>query len=452
MIRKIIAVVLSIMLCSYSFIISPNNIFADDDDACEYGDDKNAYYDCLKERREKLDKEIEEASKNKNESIALANKYAESIDELKGQIDVLVPQIEELEVKIELLEDSIEENEKKVEELKNRILKRMKSAQATMHFNPYLDFILGSNGFADMLRRSYGVEAITQKEENDRNVLIDILNQLEADKKECSIAKDELDRKKEDLEAKKQEAEIKQEYFNKIANDIQKQIDELQNEQAMYDMKIDYIDWNLEDLLEWDVQNGFMHPVPGASISAGIPYYPASFGGGMHIGIDYAAGYGTSILSPADGVIIASVNACENDRGYHLGDTCGYVEGKGMAAGGNQIRMMFSVNGYMYGLIGFHMLYGSVHSEGAIKAGTIIGQVGSSGNSTGAHCHIELFYLGKGDPKDIPNYLGKGYTVGFNLGYNLSSLCSNKGSAPCRLDGRDFFGYSNVTPYSYLIG
>ena len=31
---------------------------------------------------------------------------------------------------------------------------------------------------ADMLRRSYGVEAITAKEEADRNELIDILNQL----------------------------------------------------------------------------------------------------------------------------------------------------------------------------------------------------------------------------------------------------------------------------------
>lgn len=450
MIRKIIAVVLTIMLCSYSFIISPNNIFADDDDACEYDGDKEAYSDCLEEKRNKLKDEIAAAEGSLEENQALANKYGESIDELKGQIDVLVPQIEELEVKIELLEDSIEENEKKVEELKNRILKRMKSAQATMHFNPYLDFILGSNGFADMLRRSYGVEAITQKEENDRNILIDILNQLEADKKECSIAKDELDRKKEDLEAKKQEAEIKQEYFNRIVAETREAILALQEQQVNVQMQISAIVYDIEELLTWDVQNGFIHPVAGSTITAAIPYYYGTTD--MHIGVDYAAHDGTPILSPADGVVIASVNACELDTGSHLGDKCGYVEGKGMAAGGNQIRMMFSVNGYMYGLIGFHMKYNSVHSEGAVKAGTVIGRVGSSGNSTGPHCHIELFYLGQGDPEDIPYYLGKGYTVGFNLGYNLSSLCYEKGSAPCRLDGRDFFGYSNVTPYDYLIG
>ena len=115
-----------------------------------------------------------------------------------------------------------------------------------------------------------------------------------------------------------------------------------------------------------------------------------------------------------------------------------------MAAGGNQLRMIMSVNGIMFGLIAFHMQYNSVHEEGVVTQGTVIGRVGSSGNSTGAHCHIELFYLGKGEAEDIPAYLDKGYTVGFNLGYNTSSLCYIKESAPCRLDGRDYFGVSEV--------
>ena len=453
MVKKAIIVTLTILMCALSFVKSSNFIYADSD-ACDFDSESYNPNACKKQQEEEIERieeEIAAAQDDLDAKQALANKYGEQIDELKAQIEELIPQIEELEQRIEELEISIAENEKKVEELKLRILRRMASAQATMHFNPYLDFILGSNGFADMLRRSYGVEAITAKEEADRNELIEILNQLNADKEECMNAKFELDAKKQNLEASKQQAAAMQEYYEEAVAEIYDQIQELLEEEASHQMIISSIAYKIEELLEWDPQDGFIHPVKSASISAGIPYYPSSFGGGMHIGIDYAASYGTNILSPADGVIISSVNACTNDTGYNLGDRCGYVEGKGMAAGGNQIRMIFSVNGYIYGLIAFHMLYDSVHAEGVVPAGTVIGKVGSSGNSTGAHCHIELFYLGEGDPEDIPKYLNKGYTVGFNLSYNLSSLCDNRGYAPCRLDGRDYFGKSDVYPYKYLI-
>ncbi|MDO5440024.1 MAG: peptidoglycan DD-metalloendopeptidase family protein [Erysipelotrichaceae bacterium] len=456
MTKKVIIVTLSILMCALSFVKSSTFIYADDSNGvCDFQNketyDKEKCSEYQESEIERIEAEIEEKSKNLEEAQALANEYGEQIAGLREQINELIPQIEELEAKIEELEIKIEENEKKVEELKVRILRRMASAQTTMHFNPYLDFILGSNGFADMLRRSYGVEAITAKEEADRNELIDILNQLNADKEEFKNAKFELDAKKENLEADEKLAETMQVYFNEIVERTNEELEELREESLSHKMIISQISFDLEDLLSWDVRDGFIHPVSSSVISAGMPYYPADFGGGMHIGIDYAASYGTNILAPSDGVIIASVNGCSNDRGYNLGNRCGYVEGKGMAAGGNQLSMIMSVNGYMYGLIAFHMLDGSVHAEGSVKAGTVIGQVGSSGNSTGAHCHIELFYLGEGDPEDIVDYLNKGYRVGFNLSYTLDSLCSRRGYAPCRLDGSDYFGYGDVYPYSYLL-
>ena len=443
MIRKIVIITLTIMISALSFVKSSTFIYADDNGACDFDSDNYDANECKAYQEEQLaniEKEIEAAKSDMDAAQKLANEYGASIDELKKQIEELEPQIEELEVKISELEVEIQKSEEKVEVLKQRILKRMVSLQGTMHFNPYLDFILGSNGFADMLRRSYGVEAITSKEEKDRNELIDVLNKLNADKKELDDAKAELDDKKAILESSKKNAEAMQVYYQQVVVDTYAQIQELMEEEASHQMVLSAIVFEIDELLAWPKQTGFIHPVKNSSISAGIPVYPADFGGGMHIGIDYAASYGTNILAPADGVIVSSVNVCENDTGYNLGDRCGYVEGKGMAAGGNQLRMIFSVNGVMYGLIAFHMLYGSVHAEGVVMAGTTIGQVGSSGNSTGAHCHIELFYLGKGEAKDIPAYLNKGYTVGFNLGYNTDSLCYNRGGAPCRLDGRDYFG------------
>ncbi len=445
MMKKCIQCLMVLMITSLCFNYSA--VKAEDGDACDYHSSNYNALECEKIHKdalEEIEKQIKEAEASMEEAQALASEYGANIDELQAQIDELLPQIADLEARIADLEAQIEENEAKVEELKQRVLKRMVSSQGTMHFNPMLDFILGSQGFADMLRRTYGVEAITQKEEQDRNAYLDIIEQLEKDKEELSAAKEELDAKKVDLDAKKERAEAMRVFYERIVAETYDQIQALLEEEAQHQMVLSSIVYELDELYKMEYQYGMISMVPGSSISAGIPSYPASFGGGMHIGIDYAAGYGTAILAPANGVIISSVNVCENDTGYNLGSRCGYVEGKGMAAGGNQLRMIMSVNGIMFGLIAFHMQYNSVHEEGVVTQGTVIGRVGSSGNSTGAHCHIELFYLGKGEAEDIPAYLDKGYTVGFNLGYNTSSLCYNRGSAPCRLDGRDYFGVSEV--------
>ena len=400
---------------------------------------------AAKDRIKQIEAEIKQAEKNQNEAEALAVEYADKIDSLNAEIDALIPEIEALQVKIDQLIADIEANNARVEEINNRVLKRMENAQSTMHYNPMLDFLLGSTGFSDFLRRSYGLDAITGKEEEDKDELIEIINQLNRDKEECNNAKYELETKKKDLESKKQEAHLMKQFYDETVNAINEQIYALMTEEAEQQMIISSLVYNIEDLLAMPRQTGFRHPVASAKISAGMPYYPASFGGGMHIGIDYAASYDTPILAPADGVIISSVNTCSLDTGNHLGNRCGGVAGKGMAAGGNQIRMMVSVNGIVYGLIFFHMRQYDVHAEGVVTAGTMIGRVGSSGNSTGAHCHIELFYLGKGEAEDIPSYLNKGYTVGFNLPYSTSSLCSNMGGSPCRLDGRAYFGYDPVS-------
>lgn len=437
-----------IFVLTFSLLLLPfNNIYADEcDEECNGEGATRVTCNVCKEkaakkRLEEINEEIKQAEANRDEVNALAIKFGNEIDALEADIQALQPEIDALQLRIEELEAYIEENNKKVEEINNRILRRMVNSQTTMHFNPLLDFLLGSSGFADFLRRSYGLEAITGKEKDDRNELIDIINQLNSDKQECDESKYELESKQNEMEAKKQEADLLRTYYNAKKEEISQEIYALMDESAQQQMIISSLVYNIEDLLAMPRQTYFIHPVASAKISAGMPYYPASFGGGMHIGIDYAAGYDTPILAPADGVIISSVNTCPLDTGNHLGDRCGGVAGKGMAAGGNQVRMMVSVDGVVYGLIFFHMRQYDVHAEGVVTAGTMIGRVGSSGNSTGAHCHIELFYLGKGEAADIPAYLNAGYTVGFNLGYNLDSLCSNRGgAAPCRLDGRNYFG------------
>ena len=98
----------------------------------------------------------------------------------------------------------------------------------------------------------------------------------------------------------------------------------------------------------------------------------------MHAGIDFTAPQGTPIYATADGVVNIAGNS---------GD--GY---------GNHVTIR---HGYGYETLYGHMVRVKVSAGQAIKRGEVIGWVGSTGKSTGPHCHYEVK---KNDVKIDPEY------------------------------------------------
>ena len=185
--------------------------------------------------------------------------------------------------------------------------------------------------------------------------------------------------------------------------------------------------------------------------------------GAAHTGLDHGAETGTSILAPANGVIVASYNGCgtgawndkskcENGLNAEACSSCGSSSST-ISGGGNQVWMITSVNDEVYVLAFFHLEKGSPIAVGTIvDQGDEIGKVGSSGNSTGPHCHIEAYYLGKGDFNDIANdYMLREHSISWNCGWGESAIarshvCENEkdklrifddNTAYCRMDIRD---------------
>ncbi len=87
----------------------------------------------------------------------------------------------------------------------------------------------------------------------------------------------------------------------------------------------------------------------------------------MHKGLDFTAPQGTPIYATGDGVVKKAGNS---------GD--GY---------GNHVEIN---HGYGYETLYGHMVRVKVRSGQRIKRGEIIGWVGSTGKSTGPHCHYEV--------------------------------------------------------------
>ena len=404
------------------------------------------YLQSLNRNISEIKDQIEEAENDLATAQALASRYAGQLDGIEVEITNLNTEVAELDVKIEELKKSIEENEDKVEDLNNRVLRRMEEAQKTMHFNPYLDFILSATGFDDMLRRVYGIEAITGKDKKDREDLKEMIDKLKADKEELDAKLIELDEKKNELLDKQAQLIIMRSYWLEVQRETEAQIEELQNSLEEARQSYSYVLDNLPDISGVPSSEGMTSPVPGASISASVWYYPKSFGGGVHLGVDYAVGSGHVIYAPMNGVVIRSSDTC--DSVGCLGCGCP-TSGSGVYAGGNQVTMIGTAidsNGdsQVYGVSFFHMQSGSPTGLGVVMQGDYIGRVGSSGNSTGPHCHIELYYLGPGDMTDIrDDYLNRSYSSSFNCGwgsFGLYRLCENGVGAPCRLNPTNYFG------------
>lgn len=92
----------------------------------------------------------------------------------------------------------------------------------------------------------------------------------------------------------------------------------------------------------------------------------------FHAGLDFSAPQGTPIYATADGVVTTAGN-----------------KGNGF---GNHVIIS---HGYGYETLFGHMVRVKVHAGEAVKRGQVIGWVGSTGKSTGPHCHYEVHKNGQ---------------------------------------------------------
>ena len=436
MFKKFINIILVIAMC-LSLSVKTSFIMADDEEISDYDlcvkyKDKKACAAIAQNTQNNL-KDIEDqianAENDRDAAKALAIEYAAKASSLQAEIDALVVQIEQLKVKIEELEIQIAENEAKVDALNTRVKNRMVESQKTMHFSGYLEFVLGSKSFSDMLSRIYGVEAIVSKDKADRDELLDVIRQLNADKAELDASKAQLDESYESVVARQAELLIMQEFYEEEEKRIDAELEEMTAIRDQYYESFDDLRALLKEI-GVTVNTGFVPAVHNSWITEGVwNYDPEFLDGGWHLGVDYAANRGEEIHAPAGGIIMRADASC-----YDPGDLGSYC-GEWIAGGGNQVYLMAEVEGRVYGFIFFHMNQVWVSRGDYVYQDEAIGTVGSSGKSTGPHCHIEMYFLGWGTLED---YLAMNWNVTFSCGRGSTAYyyhrCEAGNSSPCILN------------------
>lgn len=381
--KIIVAVLLVIMLLSTNVIIT----FA-------------ATKSELQAEQNEIQDKIDEAEEKQEEIGEKITEATEKIKELSTEISEYENQIEELDDQLAELENSIEETEKELEEaeeqfaeqeerLEARIVAQYEAGETT-----YLDVILGGGSLWDMISNWQLVSDIAELDQQ-------LLDEIEANRKQIEEAKKTLETNKEQVETLKSSKEqtskslknsqaIKEQQVSELNEEeqlLQEEIDELNAANKEIERQLAAAEEKYSDKIANLGGNGtFQKPIKSGVITA-TWYYPS---GGFHGALDWGIPVGTEVYAAEDGVVLT---AGWSNSGY-----------------GNYVCLQHA-NGlrtyYAHGNGTFYVSQGDV-----VKRGQLIMLSGNSGRSTGPHLHFEVrvspyhWYYGGGDSRRDPrNYL-----------------------------------------------
>lgn len=373
-----------------------------------------------------IDAKISEVKGDLEALTAYANELKAQIEALEVEIEAKQNVIDEAQKTIEALEKEIVEKEEDIRIRDEQIKERMVSTQTMNRMFGYLDFIAGATDFIDLIRRLSVMTQITAYEQDQIRLLHEDIEQLNSDKAQIVQKKEAIIAEKAIIESQKSEVEAVQERQNILIAEYKQKEAELMEAYLNSQETIDYIRNNMPvfSVGDGDIgdNNGAFGQVVTGYKSAGTWYYPTSFGGGRHPGLDIAGPRGTPIYSPFNGVVVLARDGVTN-------------EGLGTyPLEGNNVMVVGEVNGTTYAFHMLHMQYGSV----AVSAGQVvskgqqIGARGSTGNSTGPHVHIDVYNLGSMGVEAAYNYVRNTGSYTFGIPYNAYGYeCENK-SAPCK--------------------
>lgn len=389
----------------------------------------------ISEQNDALEEQIEENEK----------KIAEldlQIDEVVEMIGQLTTQIEQQEEKISFMEDNIANLEASIADKDAKIRDRLYVLQSTVNSNVYFNFLMGAESLDDFFGRLASIDEITSY---DRELIASLKSDKEALEVEKASAEEErakLDELKSQQEALGEQLEAQRTEYNEQIEAAHEQSEEFKQQMDEMQDAIDEASRENGENLGGSTNNplGFGQPVASGTVTSAGWFY-VSLTSSPHLGMDIGAPIGTELYAPANGVVIYMYTGCPTS-GSGYGDTCG-------GGAGNAVIMLTQINGITYAVKYYHMKNENVlgwysGSFIPVSRGQLVGHVGHSGSSTGAHVHIEVINLGAVSyAEGARMFSSGGYSFGTGTGYTgYNNRCAVKGSAPCREMASEMFGYS----------
>lgn len=353
------------------------------------------YADSLEEEKAKLE-DVQQQLQNKDAQRESKKKEVKSaIDELmvaqnqlaeaQKALQAVEDKQNSLELKIDSTKITIEKNKKELEKTKKIYSKRLREIYINGQIN-YLDVLLGAKDFSDFSSRMYLLQRIIARDigllsklEDQKRNLNSQQEALEEDKRQLDKVHADVDAKKKAVEAK---ADARRALYDKALAE-QNKLEQEYNDLMETSNNIASMIKNWEQSGTLGSVNGsgrFIWPIHGEITSPfGWRTHPIFGTQIFHSGIDIGADYGDPILAADSGTVVYA----------------GWMGGYGNA-------VMIDHGGGLVTLYGHNTAV--LVSEGqAVDKGQVVAHAGSTGYSTGPHCHFEVRL--HGEPVNPLSYL-----------------------------------------------
>ena len=356
--------------------------------------------DALKGNAASLDKKQKEIQSKlnglKNDKAAAVQKKTlldDQIANTNAKISNTEAQISDYNALISQAETELADAQQREEAQYELFCKRVREMEERGTIS-YWSVLFKANSFSDLLG---SLDFINEVMDYDRRVIQDLQTLqaeiaekkagLEANKAALEAAKAELETQKKQLSAQRDEANKLVKEIDDNAAEYQATLKELEAEERRIEQQVKQMQKKLEEQMAAEGKKyntnpgGYIWPVDSRYITStvGGRNSPGGVGSTNHKGIDIANSYGAPVYA-ADG---GTVTYAGWMGGY------GYLV---QISHGNGYVTYYGHNSSLLVSVGDH-----------VYKGQQIARVGSTGNSTGNHCHFEVRY--NGVAKNPLNYL-----------------------------------------------
>ena len=349
------------------------------------------------------EQELNNAKKKEAAAKALESELKERVSVIQDQISVLSGQIASVqnsigqkEQEISAKETEIAEKETEIEEKELEIqdqwsdFKKHMAAMQELRDGGSVAMLSAVNDLYELLTFNEVMQDISIKDTEILDNMKNAKEALESDKLTLESQRSELQSKKADLDAQNSQMRAKQNELNSSVAAAQMSAAEAQQAQKDAQAAIESDEMNYEAVKK-QIQKmiaaaaaskptlsftGFICPLKSYSrISSeyGWRKNPVTGVNKLHAGTDFAAPGGTPIYAAASGYVQVA--------GWSSGGYGNYVIiYHGKMSDGNQYSTLYG-----------HMRSVATSAGKYVQQGEIIGYVGSTGNSTGNHLHLEVW-------------------------------------------------------------
>lgn len=353
-----------------------------------------ALADDLEDQLADLQRQAEEQQAKTNEASAKVENVSERLRQIQEELRVATAEYKEVKGHLDSVEDKISDNTELLEKTEADLKVKNKKLQQRVrdiYINgqiSYVDVLFGAKDFADLMTRMDVLKRIIKhdydlimKVKEEKATVENTRAQLEKDKAEAEVLVTDAQAKKAKVEDKESEQQVL----------LDQAIYDRDTSERMYE-EIMAASQEVANMIRRSQMSsagysgapagagGMIWPISGPITSEfGWRTHPIFGTARFHSGLDIGGDYGMPIYAAASGTVIYA----------------GWISGYGNAViidHGGGVTTLYGHNDSL-----------NVSEGENVAQGQVIAMCGSTGNSTGPHCHFEV--RENGEPVSPYGYL-----------------------------------------------